>query len=113
MRRFIAGPVFVVAVVASTFIFTVIWGRFTVQEHIARSFHVGNPNGIERLDPVQIGGVTQWLHIRGQNVNNPVILYLHGGPGSSLIGSTDVMQRPWEDYFTVVHWDQRQAGKSY
>ena len=55
----------------------------------------------------------QWLHIRGRNRNNPVLLWLHGGPGSPILGFADAVQRPWEDYFTIVHWDQRQTGKSY
>ena len=84
-----------------------------MQKHLITTYAVTDPKGIEELKAVNIGGVDQWLHIRGRNRKNPVLLYLHGGPGDSMIGFMDAIQRPWEDYFTVVQWDQRQTGKSY
>ena len=89
------------------------WAREVLQKHLSTTYAVKDPKGIEELKSVRIGGVDQWLHIRGRNRDNPVLLYLHGGPGASMIGYMDGVQRPWEDYFTVVHWDQRQTGKSY
>ena len=89
------------------------WAREVLQKHQTTTYAVTDPKGIEELKPVKIGGVDQWLHIRGRNRDNPVLLYIHGGPGSSVIGFMDAVQRPWEDYFTVVQWDQRQTGKSY
>ena len=89
------------------------WAREVLQKHLTTTYAVTDPKGIEELKPVNIGGVDQWLHIRGRNRNNPVLLYLHGGPGGGTIGHMDAMHRPWEDYFTVVLWDQRQTGKSY
>jgi pimeloyl-ACP methyl ester carboxylesterase len=61
---------------------------------------------------VRIGGIDQWIQIRGENPDNPVLLIVHGGPGISMIPLTAVF-RPWEKYFTVVQWDQRGAGKTY
>ena len=90
-----------------------LWAREVLQQHLTTTYAVRDPKGIEELKPVKIGGVDQWLHIRGRNRNNPVLLYLHGGPGSSMIGLMDAIMRPWEDYFTIVLWDQRQTGKSY
>lgn len=90
-----------------------LWAREVLQKYLSRSYAVSDPKGIEELKAVDIGGVKQWLHIRGRNRDNPVLLYLHGGPGESMIGHMDGIQRPWEDYFTVVQWDQRQTGKSY
>ena len=90
-----------------------LWARETLQAHQTRTYAVQNPEGIEELKAVKIGGVDQWLHIRSRNRNNPVLLFLHGGPGGGMIGFMDAWQRGWEDYFTVVQWDQRQTGKSY
>ena len=90
-----------------------LWAREVLQHHLTNTYAVKDPSGIEELKPIPIGGVDQWLHIRGRHRNNPVLLCLHGGPGFPNIGWMDAVQRPWEDYFTVVQWDQRQTGKSY
>ena len=92
---------------------TLLWARNLAQKHSKVLYKVRNPKGIDTLDPVEIGDLKQWLHIRGRNVDNPILLFIHGGPGLPHIGWYDEMQRPWEDYFTVVQWDQRQVGKSY
>jgi proline iminopeptidase len=62
---------------------------------------------------VRIGGIDQWIEVRGQNVNNPILLFLHGGPGIAFMPIAGEFQGPWEKYFTVVQWDQRGAGKTY
>ena len=87
--------------------------RIFFQQQQKATYHCVGPNAIELLEPVTIGGIEQWLHVRGRNKDNPILLFLHGGPGSPHIGWFDDIQRPWEDHFTVVQWDQRQAGKSY
>jgi proline iminopeptidase len=69
--------------------------------------------GIDEYFPLDINGHWQWLRIRGERPDNPVILYLHGGPGGSQIPSYRHFQLGWERDFTIVHWEQRGAGKSY
>ncbi len=59
-----------------------------------------------------IGGIEQWIQIDGDNPDNPVILFLHGGPGASTRMAAAAW-KSWERYFTVVHWDQRGAGKTF
>lgn len=68
--------------------------------------------GINEESMITIGGVSQYVRFRGQNLENPVILDLHGGPGTAQSGFSYRMLKPWTDYFTVVEWDQRGAGKS-
>ena len=87
--------------------------RDTVAGYIASNQKVVTPQGIEENIPVPINGITQWITIRGRDRRNPVLLYLHGGPGSPFMPLAWTVQRPWEDYFTVVQWDQRGAGKTY
>lgn len=62
--------------------------------------------------PLKIGGVEQWISYRGTSKDNPVLLVIHGGPGSTLTGLSHIYQRPWEKYYTVVNWDQRCSGKT-
>lgn len=60
-----------------------------------------------------MGGIPQWVSIRGADPSNPILLFLHGGPGSPMMPESWTFERPWEDFFTVVQWDQRGAGKTF
>ncbi|HKK08302.1 MAG TPA: alpha/beta hydrolase [Gemmatimonadota bacterium] len=71
------------------------------------------PNSVAELDRVDLGGAPQWILIRGWSRKNPVVLFLHGGPGMSAMYLAHAFQRPLERDFTVVQWDRRGAGKSY
>jgi len=80
---------------------------------IADARKIVTPNGIERLEKVRIGGIDQWVSIRGRDRRNPVLLFIHGGPGYVSMPMSWWFSRDWEEYFTVVEWDQRGAGKTY
>ncbi|KAF1701670.1 alpha/beta hydrolase [Pseudoxanthomonas suwonensis] len=71
------------------------------------------PGGVERYEHVRIGGIDQFVSIRGQDRANPVLLIVHGGPGFPTSGIAWWATRGLEEYFTVVHWDQRGAGKTF
>jgi pimeloyl-ACP methyl ester carboxylesterase len=80
---------------------------------IADARKIVTPNGVERLEKVRIGGIDQWVLIRGTDRRNPVLLYIHGGPGYVSIPMSWWFDRGWEEYFTIVQWDQRAAGKTH
>jgi pimeloyl-ACP methyl ester carboxylesterase len=61
----------------------------------------------------RIGGVDQWVIIRGENLSNPPLICLHGGPGFSETWLQRYFNAVLEKSFTVVYWDQRGAGKSF
>jgi len=61
---------------------------------------------------VSINGINQYLFDSGTKYDNPVMLFLHGGPGNAESLFAHIFQEKWEDIFTVVHWDQRGAGKT-
>ena len=68
--------------------------------------------GINEELYVELNGSTQWISIYGEDADNPVLLYLHGGPGSATSMFDYVITRKWADVYTVVTWDQRGCGKS-
>ncbi len=70
------------------------------------------PNSIATFDKVKIGGVEQTILVRGKDKNNPVVLFLHGGPGAPDMAMIRYYNEALEDQFTVVSWDQRGCGKS-
>ena len=69
--------------------------------------------GINESMYVDINGTKQWINIYGQKKDNPVLLYLHGGPGDAVSVFGGVITQKWTDVYTVVTWDQRNCGKSY
>ena len=62
-----------------------------------------------------IGGIDQWILMKEDETSEtkPVLLFLHGGPGSAQISYIDSFHEELDQDFTVVHWDQRGAGLSY
>ena len=87
--------------------------RTQVTSIIGTARKIVAPNGIEELLEIPVGGTKQWISVRGRDRGNPVLLMIHGGPASPEMPSSWFFQNSWEDYFTVVQWDQRGSGKSY
>ncbi len=71
------------------------------------------PESIAVLQQVELGGCPQWLLIRGRDISNPILLFLHGGPGMPAMYLAHAFQRELEEDFVVVQWDRRGAGKSF
>lgn len=76
---------------------------------------IKTPNGISSLEHVTLGNLKQWIFIRSENKNNPILIFLHGGPGEPVMGmpSSRKLDSKLIKHYTVVHWDQRGGGKSY
>lgn len=83
------------------------------QHENSDALRIRTANGIEEAMFVEIGGLRQWIQVRGEDRSNPVILFVHGGPALSMIPFTYRSMRAWERHFTVVQWDQRGAGRTY
>jgi pimeloyl-ACP methyl ester carboxylesterase len=71
------------------------------------------PKGIREQGFVRIGGIEQWITIHGADRDNPVVLFLHGGPGNAMSAYSDALLQGWEKDFTLVQWDQRGAGRTF
>ncbi len=98
--------IFIVSI-ASVILFMIV--RFIGQQINNRTLK----GGINEEMYVDINGTKQWISIYGQDIDNPVLLYLHGGPGASTSAYDYAFTRKWSDVYTVVTWDQRNCGKSY
>jgi pimeloyl-ACP methyl ester carboxylesterase len=72
-----------------------------------------SPRSVALLEQVVLGGSPQWILIRGVDVNNPLLLFLHGGPGMPTMYLAHDFQQELEQSFVVVQWDRRGAGKSF
>ena len=71
------------------------------------------PGSIATVEAVELGGVRQWLIIRGQDVTKPVLLFLSGGPGASEAARVLRFNQALEEDYVVVIWEQRGCTKSY
>lgn len=80
---------------------------------IAAQQRIVSPRGIQQNLLLPVDGTKQWISIAGRDRRNPILLVLHGGPGSPVMPVAWTFQSPWEDYFTVVEWAQRGTGKTY
>jgi pimeloyl-ACP methyl ester carboxylesterase len=85
--------------------------RAYLQHRNAAALAIRTPHGIDEERYVEIGGIQQWIHIRGDDRANPVLLLLNGGPSVSWAPLT-LWLRPWESTFTLVYWDERGEGKT-
>lgn len=70
-------------------------------------------NSIANMQMVPLGNTKQSVIIRGEDRNNPVLLLVHGGPGSAETPLFRYYNAALEKRFVVVYWDQRACGKSY
>jgi pimeloyl-ACP methyl ester carboxylesterase len=70
-------------------------------------------DSIAEIDYWRLGGLDQWVMIRGEHLANPPLVLLHGGPGFSEMRLFRHFNAPLEKSFTVVNWDQRGTCKSY
>jgi proline iminopeptidase len=89
------------------------FSRSQITGFIANANKIVSDNGVEEMLEIPIGGTKQWISVHGRDRANPVLLMIHGGPASPEIPTSWYFQGSWEDYFTVVQWDQRGSGKTY
>ena len=83
--------------------------------YLRYSTKIDTINGISSLEEITLGDLKQWIFIRGTDQKNPIMIFLHGGPGEPALGMSSSRKSDAEliKHFTVVHWDQRGAGKTY
>lgn len=67
---------------------------------------------VDISEAIEIGGIKQWIQIKGWNDRAPVLLFLHGGPGNSSMAYGGKFTEDLQKYFLVAQWDQRESGKT-
>ena len=109
--HFLIDILLVLAAIVLVFIVSLI----SYKQLLKSASRIKTPNGISSLEKIVLGNIKQWIFIRGEDQNNPVLIFLHGGPGEPAFGmsSSRSSDERLIKHFTVVHWDQRGAGKSY
>ena len=70
------------------------------------------PATIDMLYTPEIGGIKQIVEIKTDDASKPVLLFLSGGPGSSMMNNAGAFTTMLKTRFTIVQWDQRDAGKT-
>jgi hypothetical protein len=105
IRNGITGVFLIIATCVAALLFRAYRQHEVAEERTIRSAH-----GIATLERVPIGGIGRWIEARGENVNNPIVLWIHGGPGVAFIPLASAFQGPLEKHFNVVQWDKRRAG---
>jgi pimeloyl-ACP methyl ester carboxylesterase len=61
---------------------------------------------------INVGGIKQYIRLKGKDISKPMLLFLHGGPGGSLMQKTDQMTGKLQQHFVIVQWDQRETGET-
>jgi pimeloyl-ACP methyl ester carboxylesterase len=67
---------------------------------------------IDTTEITQIGGIKQLISIKGNDKEKPILLFLHGGPGSSLIEVSENYTDQLKNEFVIINWDQRETGET-
>lgn len=83
------------------------------RKSFAETRRIVTEDGIDERRMVEIGGIPQAITVRGRHRDAPILLFLHGGPGFVMSPVAYRYTDTWEEFFTVVHWDQRGAGRTH
>jgi pimeloyl-ACP methyl ester carboxylesterase len=86
--------------------------RFPLILLLASMTSAGRAQAIDTTAAVEIGGIKQFIAIKGDNRENPLLLYITGGPGESSIGKSNGYTKKLKEHFVLVEWDQRGCGET-
>lgn len=101
----------IAATVTGVALISVLIYRKARQRSLTAALRLCEANAIDEELYARIGGIEQWIRIRGASRVNPALLIIHGGPGATTSIFIPRIRR-WENHFTIVHWDQRGSGKT-
>lgn len=109
IKRTMLKIIIIIGIITALIVLTIAMLRI----YHANKVKINTENAIQESAYVKIGGIEQYLQIRGEDKNNPVILWLHGGPGFPLTYLNYYYQPDLEKDYTIVCWEQRGCGRTY
>jgi len=113
IKKNLLTRILIIALVINGVVAALLAYRDYLQRTTLMETRITTPTGIEKLEKIELGGIEQWILVRGWDKSSPVLLHLHGGPGSADISVSRHFDTELIKRFVVVHWDQRGGGKSY
>ena len=103
----------IVALLIATLL-TTLWVKSPgVTKQFADSEGKPMEGSISEIEKIALGGQEQYIIIRGTDTSKPIMLFLHGGPGSPEVAFIKHYNPDLENIYVMVYWEQRGAGKSY
>ena len=112
VRMLVKRIMFPLAGALAVLVIAAIVVRVWAQHRVAEATKIPASQGVSSVETVKLGGLEQRIQIRGHDRSNPILLFLHGGPGFPQMPFSH-LNAELEKHFVVVQWDQRGAGKSY
>ncbi|MDO4274838.1 MAG: alpha/beta hydrolase [Eubacteriales bacterium] len=112
MNLFLALATFILAAMVIAPVYLIIISKGQIQSFTDKNGTI-IPNSITEKIKVEIGGIEQGMFLRGKNTNNPVLLFIHGGPGVPEYFLNETYPTDLENHFTVCWWEARGSGLSY
>jgi pimeloyl-ACP methyl ester carboxylesterase len=109
--KIVRGILLILAALIVLLVVAALSYRAVWQHRIANAVRITSPNGIDEAGFLDINGAQEWITVRGDNKDNPVILFLHGGPSEANSPFVS-LYTPYEKDFVFVQWDQPGAGKT-
>jgi proline iminopeptidase len=111
-KNVVYGLVGLITICTAVIVGGLIWRTSLQNQSRSARAKIDPTSGVNELFKAEIGGIQQWIHARGVHRSDPVLLYLHGGPGTPMMPFEGLFQNPLENHFIVVQWDQRGVGKT-
>lgn len=109
MKTIIKTLIIIILGITSILTFIILGARIINK----KNYSIDSVNGVEFYGFLELGGIKQYVQIRGENRDNPVIVFVHGGPGFPITYLSTHHQQYLEDSFTLVNYDQRGSGRTY
>lgn len=112
MNLLLALTALILTVIIIALVYLTMISRGQIQSFIDENGNV-IPNSIAEKLKVEIGGMEQGMFLRGKDINNPLLLFIHGGPGVPEYFLNETYPTDLENHFTVCWWEARGSGMSY